>query len=258
MFFSYREFFDLMSQTPPSQPPTPVISPEIEKMKEDIAAAAREIFARGLVNPGEGNISMRIGKTEEILITPSYNQYAKCSATDIVHMKFDGTKLSQGRPASTEYKLHVAIYNDRKKVKCVIHTHSPCASILSVLHKGIPVLMEEQVSFLGGSVECAEFGSAHTEQLPANALKALGTNNAVLMANHGAMVCGSDMEYTVNIATLLEKMARIYLGCLEVGDPIVVPDDKLQKFKEYFEARATYSRKKKEGAEGNQEAPAPK
>lgn len=239
-----------MSQTPPSQSPAqPAVSPEIEKMKEIVAEAAREIFFRGLCNPGEGNVSMRIGKTDELLITPSYNQYAKCTAADIVHMKFDGTKLSQGRPASTEYKLHVAIYNDRKKAKCVIHTHSPHATMLSVLRKSIPVLMEEQVAFLGGAIECAEFGQAHTEQLPQNALKALGINNAVIMANHGAMVCGADMEYTVNIATLLEKMARIYLGCLEVGEPNIVPEDKLQKFHEYFEARATYSRKKKEGTE---------
>ena len=219
---------------------------DLEKMKEEVAAAAREIYARGLANPGEGNVSMRIGKTDELLITPSYNQYAKCTAADIVHMKFDGTKLSEGRPASTEYKLHAAIYNDRKKAKCVIHTHSPHATMLSVLRKGIPVLMEEQVAFLGGSVECAEFGQAHTEQLPENALKALGNNNAVLMANHGAMVCGADMEYVVNIATLVEKMARIYLGCLQVGEPNIVPDEKLQKFKDYFEARATYRRKTKE------------
>jgi L-ribulose-5-phosphate 4-epimerase len=229
---------------------------DIEKMKEEVAAAAREIYARGLANPGEGNVSMRIGKTDELLITPSYNQYAKCTAADIVHMKFDGTKLSEGRPASTEYKLHAAIYNDRKKAKCVIHTHSPFATMLSVLRKGIPVLMEEQVAFLGGAVECAEFGSAHTEQLPENALKALGINNAVLMANHGAMVCGADMEYVVNIATLVEKMARIYLGCLQVGEPNIVPDEKLQKFKDYFEARATYSRKKKE-AEPKADNPAP-
>jgi L-ribulose-5-phosphate 4-epimerase len=222
---------------------------DIEKLKEEVAAAAREIYHRGLVNPGEGNVSVRIPKTEEMLITPSYNQYATITAKDIVHMKMDGTKLSEGRPASTEYKLHAAIYNDRKKVKCVIHTHSPCASMLSVLRKNLPVLFEEMVAFLGGEVICAEFGQAHTEQLPQNALKALGINNAVILANHGAVLCGSDTEYVVNIATLLEKMSKIYLGALEVGEPFIIPEDKLAKFHEYFEARATYSRKKKEGEE---------
>jgi L-fuculose-phosphate aldolase len=219
---------------------------KIEKIKEEVALSAREIYARGLVNPGEGNVSARIGKLEEMIITPSYNQYATMKADEVVHLKFDGTKISEGRPASTEFKLHRAVYESRKKVKCVIHTHSPFATVLSVLHKNLPVLMEEQVAFLGGEVVCAEFGAAHTEDLPENALKGLGKNNAVLLANHGVLVCGRDLEYCVNIATLVEKMAKVYLSALQTGEPNIISEDKLDKFHAYFEARATYARKKKE------------
>jgi ribulose-5-phosphate 4-epimerase/fuculose-1-phosphate aldolase len=219
---------------------------DIEDLKKQVAAAAREIYKRGLVNPGEGNVSMRIGKTDEMLITPSYNQYETITPEEIVHIKFDGTKISQGRPASTEYRLHAAVYNDRKRVKCVIHTHSPFATVLSVMKKNIPVLMEEMVAFLGGEVVCAEFGAAHTDDLPANALKGLGINNAVLLANHGALVCGADMEYAVNIATLTEKMAKVYCTALQLGQPNIIPEERLARFHEYFEARATYSLKKKE------------
>jgi L-ribulose-5-phosphate 4-epimerase len=243
-----------MSTTPPTSTFDPV---KLEEMKQQVAAAAREIYKRGLVNPGEGNVSMRVGKLDEMLITPSYNQYETIQASDIVHIKFDGTKLNQGRPASTEYKLHTAIYNDRKKVKCVIHTHSPYATVLSVLKKNIPVLMEEMVAFLGGEIVCADFGAAHTEDLPKNALIALGINNGVILANHGAMVCGADMEYTVNIATLLEKMAKVYWSALQVGQPNIIPDDRLAKFKEYFEARATYARKKKSDDAGDASTPPP-
>ena len=217
----------------------------IDQLREEVAAAAREINRRGLVNPGEGNVSMRVGKATEMLITPSYNQYATLTAEEIVHMNFDGTQISQGRPASTEYKLHRAIYEDRDKVKCVIHTHSPYASALSILHKNLPVLMEEMVAFLGGEVQCAEFGAAHSENLPAKALAGLGQNNAVLLANHGVLVCGRDAEYCVNIATLVEKMSRVYLVALQAGEPNIIPDENLGKFHMYFDARATYSRKKK-------------
>lgn len=219
-------------------------SEKLQKLREEVVWASREIYKRGLVNPGEGNVSIRVGK-DELLITPSYNQYETITPEEIVRMKFDGTQLSQGRPASTEFKLHKAIYEDRRKAKTVIHIHAPYATVLSVLHKDIPVLMEEQVAFLGGAVTCAEFGAAHTEDLPIQALKALGTKNVALLANHGAIVCGADMQYTVNIATLVEKMAKVYCEASQLGEVHVVPDEFLEKFKTYFEVRATNSRKKK-------------
>jgi L-fuculose-phosphate aldolase len=116
--------------------------------------------------------------------------------------------------------------------------------MLSILRKDLPVIMEEMVAFLGGPITCAEFGAAHTEDLPKNALIGMGLNNAVILANHGVVVCGRDMEYCVNIATLVEKLARMYLGCLNVGDPYIIPKENLEKFYLYFQARATYDRKK--------------
>ena len=81
---------------------------------------AKAIFNAGLVEMGEGNVSARAKKKDQMYITPSQNDYANMELEDVVHMQFDGTYFSDGRRASTEYLLHKAFYEARRKAKCAI------------------------------------------------------------------------------------------------------------------------------------------
>jgi len=204
------------------------------RLKMDVVRGAKAIFKKGLVEIGEGNVSNRIPGKDELFITPTFNQYDIMTEKDVVHLKFDGTQLSEGNRASLEYRLHAAVYKTRPKAQCVIHTHSPYATILSVIRKKIPVLMEEMIVFLGGEVNVSEFGLAHTGELCERVLKALGETNAVLLANHGLLVCGQNMDHAVKIAELVEKMAMIYWGSLQIGRPKMVPSEAFNKFRKDF------------------------
>ncbi len=216
----------------------------LDKLREEVAATARELFNRGLTNPWEGNVSARVGK-DEMLVTPSYNNYADLKAEDIVHIKFDGTQLSKGRPASKEFRMHKAIYEDRDKAKCVIHAHSPHATALSILRKPIPPIMEEQCSFLGGAIPVAEQGKMWSDDLSQKAVVALGKGNATLLANHGMVVCGAELKYCLNMVTLVEKLARVYLLALQTGEePATIPQELVDEFKIHFEGFTTAARKK--------------
>lgn len=214
--------------------------------KEMVLAGAKTIFNQGLVQFGEGNVSVRLkGKTDEIFITPSQNDYATMTVDDVVHLKFDGTQISQGKPTSTEFRLHAAIYQARPKVNCVIHTHSPYAGMLSVALQEIPVIFEEMVIFLGGPVRLAQYGQSGTDELGQNALEAMGETNTCLLTNHAVVACGRDMEKTIKAASLVEKMAMIYWGAQHLGHVETVPEDRVEKLKDQFKGLfSTVSRKK--------------
>jgi len=217
---------------------------DLDRLKMDVVKGAKAIFRKGLVDIGEGNVSIRIPKKRELLITPTFNRYEVMAKDDVVHLRFDGTQLSKGKRASTEYRLHVAVYDARPRAQCVIHTHSPHATILSIARKKIPILMEEMVILLGGTVNVSEFGLAHTEGIGERAVKALGTTNAALLANHGVLVCGRTMEHTVKMAELVEKMAKIYWGSLQIGKPVVISKKTCPRFIEDFDSNfATHSKK---------------
>ena len=206
---------------------------KLEKLRKTVVRGAQEIYSKGLVEYGEGNVSVRINKNE-ILVTPTSTKYDMLSPELIVHMDLEGNVIGSGRIPSTEVKMHLAVYKDRPKAKCVIHNHSPYISMLSVLRKGIPIIMEQQVIFLGGEIHCTEITEAHTEEMGASALKALDRNNAAVLANHGAIICGKSLDHAVRFSVVLEKIAKVYWGALQIGDPLTVPNENLEEHEKMF------------------------
>jgi len=217
-----------------------------DTLRIEVVNGAKAIFEKGLVEKGEGNVSIRNGKREELFITPSFNQYSTLIKDQIVLMNFDGIPLSSGKLPSTEVKMHIAIYKSRPKVQAVIHTHSPYATMLSIAQKCIPIIMEEMYIFLGGSIDVSDFGKAHTDEIGQVALKVLAKKNAALLANHGVIVCGKSLDHAVKFAELVEKLAKIYWGTLQIGEPKIISTEHLERFQKLHNSLfANYPRRKK-------------
>ena len=211
------------------------ISEELLRIK--LQEGAKRIFEKGLVQAGEGNMSIRIPNKDQMLITPTYNKYFNLKKKDLVQMKFDGMVLSKDTEPSSEFKLHIEVYKARPKVQCVIHTHSPYATMMSVARKRIPILLEEQVIFLGGSVNVSEFAIAHSDEFSINAIKGLETKNGTLMANHGVLACGRNVEDTIKATELIEKLAFIYVGAEGLGKVNEIAGTSCMRFHEDFEEK---------------------
>ncbi len=205
----------------------------LDQLRMEVVDIAKKVFARGLNENNEGNVSVRVGKKEEILITPSANIYETLTKDQIVHLDFNEKALSSGKLPSTEVKLHLAIYKARPKVQSVIHTHSQFASILSIVRKKIPIIMEEQIIYLGGAIDISAYGEAHTDDLGQVALEALGYKNGALLASHGAIACGKSSMNALKNAELVEKFAKVYWGALQVGEPHEITGN-LSKFYTMF------------------------
>ncbi|MGV9199797.1 MAG: class II aldolase/adducin family protein, partial [Promethearchaeia archaeon] len=85
-----------------------------------------------------------------------------------------------------------------------------------------------------GSIDMAPYGEAHTENIGEAALKALGKKNAALLANHGVIVCGKSVANAVKAAELVEKLAQVYWGALQIGEPQIISKDINEKFEKMF------------------------
>lgn len=205
-----------------------------ENLRGEVVRGAQEIYAKGLVEDGEGNISVRLSKNE-ILVTPTSTNYDRLTPESIVHMDLDGNVIGSGNIPSTEVKMHLAVYRDRPKVNCVIHDHSTYATIISVLRKNIPILMEQQIIFLGGEIKCTKITEAHTDEMGTSALEALDKNNAAILANHGAVICGKSVDHAVRFGVILEKLSKVYWGSLQVGEPLPIPEENQVEHAKMFE-----------------------
>jgi L-fuculose-phosphate aldolase len=208
----------------------------IDLLKKELVFASRKVFQKNLCQRGEGNLSIRIPGTNEFLVTPTYNDYENMTIDDVVHMNIDGTKISGMRNASSEFKLHIAIYKARPKVNIVIHTHSPYATMMAVARKDLPPVLEEMVIWVGGPVKCASFTKANSVEIGDVAVEALGDTNAILLANHGVLVCGRNTEAALKTAELVEKMAWLYKGASDLGKAYEVSKEAFDSFKAKFDS----------------------
>jgi hypothetical protein len=111
--------------------------------------------------------------------------------------------------------MHAAVYELRSDVGVIIHTHQPYASALALMGRPIPALFDEQVRYLGRSVDLVPYAPSGTGFLKRNVTRKVGSGaNAFILENHGVLVLGGSVEQAVHNMALLEKVALDYLLAL--------------------------------------------
>ena len=189
--------------------------------REQVVSTCRELLERGYLKATEGNVSVRVPGEEAFAVTPSNYDYAKMRADDIVVLDFEQKRLEGTLKASIEAGMHAAVYGGRPDVNAIVHTHQPYASALALVRRPIPALFDEQVRFLGRSVEIIDYAPSGTSFLKRNVRRTVTSGaNAFILANHGVLVLGGDPERAVFNMALLEKVALDYLLALMTGDKV--------------------------------------
>jgi L-fuculose-phosphate aldolase len=168
------------------------------------------------------------------VITPSGMPYGCLKPEDTVIINFAGDVVEGGRKPSSETPLHSAIYRARQDVTAVVHTHSTYASACAVARMAIPPILEDLVQVVGGGVDVAEYALPGSEQLAENALRALASKNAVLLANHGVVAVGPNIDEAFKAAILIEKAAKVYIYSSFIGTPKNLSDEDVSVMREFY------------------------
>lgn len=196
---------------------------EIKKIKKLVINFGLRMVAGGLVAGVWGNVSARAPKKDLFVITPTGMPYHKLTIGDMAVMNMRGETVEGKRSPSSEYMLHLLIYRSRPDVQAVMHTHSVYASSLAVARKPIPPLTEELVQLVGGGVQVAPYARAGTPELAQAAVGALGPLGAVLLANHGMVGVGRNLEEALHVCLIVEKAAQIYILAMQAGGEAALP-----------------------------------
>lgn len=200
-----------------------------------LVAAARRLSEAGL-NPGRsGNLSARV--EGGFVITPSGAAYDRMHPDDLVFLNEDGRWGGGQRAPSSEWRLHRDVYRARAEAGAIMHTHSPFATTLACLRRGIPALHYE-IAFAGGpDIRCAAYATFGTQELSDGTVAALAGRRACLLAHHGVVAFGDDVEDALDMAERVEWLARLHWQALQVAEPSPIDDAEmarvLQKFSTY-------------------------
>ncbi len=181
----------------------------IQEMKEAVCAWARQSYAEKLFAGTSGNLSVYDHDHEIMVITPTSVAYETITPEDMVVVKLDGEVVEGHYRPSSEWRMHAEVYRAKPEVNAIIHTHSPYATAFAVNHKNIPTILIEMVPFLGGDVPLAKFAMPGTAAVGEEAVKVLTDRTGCLLANHGVLTVGRDLEQAHLRAVYVEDAARI-------------------------------------------------
>jgi L-fuculose-phosphate aldolase len=163
--------------------------------------------------------------------------YSEMRPSDIVEVRLDGRAAPGQRVASSEWRVHLAIYKARADAGAIVHTHSLNATALSCLHRDIPAFHYMVAEAGGDKIACAPYATYGTEELARFAVKALGPRRACLLANHGAVAVGETLRKAYELASEVEVLASQYARALQIGRPNLLSAREMarviEKFKTY-------------------------
>ncbi len=205
-------------------------------LRQAIIDTALAMNSAGINVNTSGNVSARCtrGTRTGFVITPSAVPYTKLATGDLVFV--DHTQMATGtQPPSSEWRFHHAIYAARPDVGAIVHTHSPHATALACQRLEIPSFHYMVATAGGSNIRCAPYATFGTQELADHALTALEGRRACLLAHHGVIACGTDLERAFALAVEVENLARMFISVSALGAPKLLPPDEMARVVERFQ-----------------------
>ena len=204
--------------------------------RELICTYGRKLITSQLTTGSGGNLSIINREAGLIAIKPTGIDYFELQPQDIVVINPAGEIVDGKYKPSSEVSFHLGLLNNRPDINAVVHTHQVYATTIACMGWELPAV-HYLVGFSGNKVPIADYATYGTRELADNILKAIGSYNACLMANHGLVTVGNNMATAFAAAEELELVARIYYQTRCMGEPQILSDEEMaivcDKFKTY-------------------------
>ena len=197
--------------------------PNLNELKKEVCRLNCELPRQGLVTWTSGNVSVRDPKSGLVVIKPSGVKFEDLKPSDMVVIDLEGNFIEGTRKPSVDSPTHLYIYNKRKDVNGVVHTHSQFATAFAAVGQSIPCYLTAMADEFGGGIPCAPYARIGGEEIGEFIVKYIGASPAILMKNHGVFTIGSTGEDAVKAAIMTEDVARTVHHALTIGKPDQIP-----------------------------------
>jgi L-fuculose-phosphate aldolase len=195
---------------------------------EAVCEACRRLHAWGLIAAGDGNVSARLDDGR-IAITPSGVPKARLSPADLAFLDSEGVQIS-GRPSS-EQLMHLAVYKACPEARCVVHAHPPTAIAWTVAWPELEELPGDALPELilaAGRIPVVPYARPGTAAMGEALTPFLPDHRLLLLARHGALCWGEDLEEATCGIERLEHVAKILKATIDLGGIVPMEPEELE------------------------------
>jgi L-fuculose-phosphate aldolase len=188
----------------------------VHKIKQDICEIGRRIYAKGFAAANDGNITVRIGENE-ILCTPTLHCKGFLKPEDICTIDMEGKQLAGIKKRSSEALLHLEIYRQRPEIKSVVHCHPPHACAFAIAREPIPQCILPEVEVFLGDVPITKYETPGGQAFADTVRPFVDRTNIIILANHGTVSYGEDVERAYWWTEILDAYCRMLLLSRSLG-----------------------------------------
>jgi ribulose-5-phosphate 4-epimerase/fuculose-1-phosphate aldolase len=209
----------------------------------DLAAAFHWTARLNMHEAVANHFSLAVNDTgTRFLINPNGRHFSRIRASALVEIDAldPDTMQRPDAPDPTAWGLHAAIHRACPHARCVMHVHSPFATVLaSLADSRLPAIDQNSAMFHNRLVVDDAYGGMAFEAEGARCATLLADPKitTMVMGNHGVLVVGRTVAETFNRLYYLERAAETYIRALQTGRPLrVLPDDIAEKTAQEWEA----------------------
>jgi L-fuculose-phosphate aldolase len=200
-----------------------------QDIRRQIVDIGRRVYENGYVAASDGNISARL-PDGAFVTTPTMVCKGRMSESDLVRVDLEGRKLRpEERNPSSEFSMHREIYRLRPDVRAIVHAHPPFGTGFAVANVPLDKPLLSEVILTLGCVPLTTYGTPSTHELVDSLTPFIPHHDALLLANHGAVAYGKDLEAAYARMETLEHFAKIALIAKLVGQPQELPPEAIGK-----------------------------
>ncbi len=184
--------------------------PREHQSRKAIVKIGAMLHERGFIAACDGNLSVRLDR-HRVLVTPTAMSKGMMKPADLVIVDMNGRKLEGRREVTSEIGMHLLIYRMRPDVHGVVHAHPRTATGFAAAGLALdqPLVCEVVIGL--GQIPLAPYGTPGTPELAATLEPLIPDYDAILMANHGVVTYGADLQSAYMKMETVEHFAQIAL-----------------------------------------------
>ncbi|MDW8021522.1 MAG: class II aldolase/adducin family protein [Nitrososphaerota archaeon] len=217
-----------------------VSSSNLDKVMAGVLRVSKGLFDEGLVKGTFGVVSARIPDTDYVVITPSGFRKERVTKKNLIVVDLEGKVVSGKLRPSSETPMHVYVHKKIPEASCVVHSHSPMATVFAILERDIPCLTSEQGFVFAGKIPVVRNysypGTTRVEELE-SIVEALRGCKAALLRKHGIIVYGESFDEALDNAVVVEDIAKSAIFALLLGEPKELTEEDIAYLQEFKRTR---------------------
>lgn len=197
------------------------------QIRQQLVAIGRRLYEKGFVASNDGNLSYRLSD-EYILTTPAGVSKGFMSPPDMVVVDLEGKVRTGGKPSS-ELPLHLFLYRERPGVRAVVHAHPVYSTGFATAGLSLEECVAAEIITTLGSIPLAKYGTPSTPEVADTLRPYVHSCDAFLLANHGVVTVGKDLEDAYYKLERVEHYAHIIFVARQLGGEKSLPKSAVQK-----------------------------